>query len=64
MSFHLAMSFSWMELNWSGFVETSGEGISLSQCHWTTAASRSGSGGIGVVLEQLGSLTTLRACPA
>ena len=33
MSFHLAMSFSWMELNWSGLAETSEDGMSFSQCH-------------------------------
>ena len=29
MSFHLAISFSWMELNWSGLEETSEDGMRI-----------------------------------
>ncbi len=44
MSCHLAMSFSWMELNWSGAAVIGLPGsffISSSHFHWMTEASSS-----------------------
>ena len=63
MSFHLAMSFSWMELNWSGLEETRLCGMSFEPVPLDDGGFEERGGGVGVVLEELGGGAALRACP-
>ena len=54
MSFHLAMSFSWMELNWSGFAGDEGGWHVLQPVPLDDGGFEEGGRGVGVVLEELG----------
>ena len=52
MSFHFAISRSWMELNWSGFAPSAGPDL-LQPVPLDHRGLEQGSGRVGVVLQQL-----------